>query len=53
MVDIFDDWKAAQYSFYWMRHTGQWWPVHKRETLSESLRLLETEGPFNPKQTQS
>lgn len=32
-----------RFDIYWMRHTGQWWPVHKGKTLAESLRLLETE----------
>lgn len=32
----------------WMRHTGQWWPLHEGKTLAETLHILETDGVLSP-----
>lgn len=37
-----------QFDVYWMRHTGQWWRLHSGVTLTEALRILETDGVLHP-----
>ena len=37
-----------QFDIYWMRHTGQWWPVHKGMTLAASLRMMEDNPILHP-----
>lgn len=37
-----------QFDIYWMRHTGQWWRLHSGVTLTEALRILETDGVLHP-----
>jgi len=37
-----------RFNLSYFRHTGQWWTVHHGVTLSEALRLIETEGIFHP-----
>jgi hypothetical protein len=36
------------FDIYWMRHTGQWWPLYQGKTLSEALHILETDGILHP-----
>jgi hypothetical protein len=37
-----------RFDIYWMRHTGRWWPLHAGVSLTEALRLLETDGTLHP-----
>ena len=37
-----------RFDIYWMRHTGEWWPLHAGVTLAEALRLLESDGVLHP-----
>jgi hypothetical protein len=37
-----------QFDIYWMRHTGQWWPLHRGLTLAEALRTIEEDGLLHP-----
>lgn len=32
----------------WYRHTGEWWCLHRSVSLSEALRLIETDGHLHP-----
>ncbi|MBB5756208.1 hypothetical protein HNR00_000906 [Methylorubrum rhodinum] len=32
----------------WMRHTGQWWPLHEGRSLAQALHILETDGVLHP-----
>ena len=36
------------FDIYWMRHTGKWWPLYERVTLSEALHLLESDEVLHP-----
>ncbi len=36
------------FDVYWMRHTGQWWPLLTGKTLAAALRILETDGTLHP-----
>jgi hypothetical protein len=37
-----------RFDIYWMRHTGQWRPLHAGVTLAEAFRLLESDGVLHP-----
>jgi hypothetical protein len=37
-----------QFDIYWMRHTGQWWQLHRGVSLAEALRILETDKVLHP-----
>jgi hypothetical protein len=37
-----------RFDIYWMRHTGQWWPVHRGLTLAASLRMIEDDPILHP-----
>ena len=37
-----------RYDIYWMRHTERWWRLHTGVTLTEALRILETDGILHP-----
>ena len=37
-----------RFDIYWMRHTGQWWPLHKGLTLAASLRMIEEDEHLHP-----
>jgi hypothetical protein len=37
-----------RFDIYWMRHTGKWWRLHTGVTLTEALRILETDGNLHP-----
>jgi hypothetical protein len=37
-----------RFDIYWMRHTGQWWPLFHGLTLAESLRSIEEDGHLHP-----
>ena len=32
----------------WHRHTGEWWCLHRSVSLTEALRLIETDGHLHP-----
>jgi hypothetical protein len=36
------------FNLQWMRHTGEWWPLHRGVTFEEALRLPETNGLLHP-----
>lgn len=37
-----------RFDLYWMRHTGQWWPLRSGLTLAESLRAIEEDNVLYP-----
>ena len=37
-----------RFDIHWMRHTGEWWPLHAGVTLAEALRILETDQVLHP-----
>ena len=37
-----------RFDVYWMRHTGQWWPLYSGLTLAESLRTIEDHSHLCP-----
>jgi hypothetical protein len=37
-----------RFDIYWMRHTGKWWRLYTRVTLSAALQILETDGILHP-----
>jgi hypothetical protein len=37
-----------RFDIYWMRHTGQWWPLHRDVTLEQALRLMIDDGHLHP-----
>jgi len=37
-----------RFELSWHRHTGEWLCLHRRIPLAEALRLIETEGYFQP-----
>jgi hypothetical protein len=37
-----------RFDIYWMRHTGQWWPVHRGLTLAASLRMIDDDPTLHP-----
>jgi hypothetical protein len=32
----------------WYRHTGEWWCLHRSVSLTEALRLIESDGHLHP-----
>ncbi len=36
------------FDVHWMRHTGQWWPLHRGLTLVGALQAVATDGVFQP-----
>lgn len=44
----FDHMGWDHFDIYRMRHTGQWWPLHRGLTLAESLRTIEEDGHLYP-----
>jgi hypothetical protein len=36
------------FNINWMRHTGQWWLLHRRKTLAEALQLIATDNVLRP-----
>jgi len=32
-----------QFDIKWMRHTGQWWPLHSGVTMAEALHIVATD----------
>jgi hypothetical protein len=39
---------ADRFDLYWMRHTGQWWPLRSGLSLAESLRSIEEDNILYP-----
>lgn len=37
-----------RFDIYWMRHTGQWWRLHRDVTLEQALRLMIDDGHLHP-----
>jgi len=37
-----------RFDVFWMRHTGQWWPVYRGKTLAEALHILQTDPVLLP-----
>ena len=37
-----------RFDILWMRHTGQWWKLHRGVTLAQALSLLETDAVLFP-----
>ena len=37
-----------RFDIHWMRHTGQWWPLHAGLTLTAALETLETNPVLHP-----
>jgi hypothetical protein len=37
-----------RFDIYWMRHTGQWWPLHHGKTLAEALDIIGSDGVLAP-----
>lgn len=37
-----------RFDIYWMRHTGQWWHLHRDLTLDDALRTLEEDPVVQP-----
>ena len=37
-----------RFDILWMRHTGQWWKLHRGVTLAQALSLLETDEVLFP-----
>lgn len=43
------DWIAPDaFNIQWHRHTGAWFCVHRRKTLAQALRLIETDEMIQP-----
>ena len=38
----------GSFDVHWMRHTGQWWPLHHGLPLAEALRKVATDNVFRP-----
>ena len=36
------------FHIYWMRHNGDWWPLHLGMTLEQALRLIIDDGHLHP-----
>jgi len=36
------------FDVHWMRHTGQWWPLHHGLPLAGALQAVVTDGVFQP-----
>jgi len=37
-----------RFDIQWMRHTGTWWRLYSGVSLTEALRLIETDGHLHP-----
>jgi len=37
-----------RFDVYWMRHTGQWWPLHSGLSLTASLQTILDDGYLYP-----
>ena len=43
------DWISRdRFDIMWHRHTGAWYRLHRDKSLSEALRILETDGILHP-----
>lgn len=43
-----DRMERDSFDIYWMRHTGQWWRLYTGKTLTEALRIIETDNVLHP-----
>ena len=43
-----DRMKPGSFDVHWMRHTGQWWPLHRELTLAEALQKVASDDVFRP-----
>jgi hypothetical protein len=37
-----------RFDIYWMRHTGQWWPLYQGKTLAEALDIIGSDLVLRP-----
>lgn len=37
-----------RFDIYWMRHTGKWWRLYRGVTLTEGLKILESDSVLHP-----
>ena len=43
------DWMGPdRFDIQWHRHTGAWFRLHRGKTLTEALKILETDGHLHP-----
>ena len=44
----FDHMGPDTFDIHWMRHTGQWWPIHRGLSLAASLQTILDDGHLYP-----